>query len=167
MSSSSLRSSKGMLLLIPLPSISKLRPSVFWLEFRNLLYTLSEINCSANKQIINKLCLTLLIKPPKLNIIHIFVVSYCITTDWTQLIEVDRRTGWFWRTGYSLLCTVNTGIITKVKLAPSPRAFITVEELFTFHISPKPTSSRLSKQTERVSGALKINDRTFIKQQKV
>ena len=96
-----------------------------------------------------------------------FVVSYCITTDWTQLIEVDRRTGWFWRTGYSLLCTVNTGIITKVKLAPSPRAFLTVEELFTFHISPRPTSSRLSKQTERVSGALKINDRTFIKQQKV
>ena len=46
-------------------------------------------------------------------------------------------------------------------------AFITVEELFTFHISPRPTSSRLSKQTERVSGALKINDRTFIKQQKV
>ena len=71
------------------------------------------------------------------------------------------------KTGYSLLCTVNTGIITKVKLAPSPRAFLTVEELFTFHISPRPTSSRLSKQTERVSGALKINGRTFIKQQKV
>ena len=64
------------------------------------------------------------------------------------------------------MCTVNTGIITKVKLA-SPRAFLTVEELFTFHISPRPTSSRLSKQTERVSGALKINGRTFIKQQKV
>ena len=65
------------------------------------------------------------------------------------------------------MCTVNTGIITKVKLAPSPRAFLTVEELFTFHISPRPTSSRLSKQTERVSGVLKINGRTFIKQQKV
>ena len=71
------------------------------------------------------------------------------------------------KTGYSLLCTVYTGIIPKVKLAPSPRAFLTVEELFTFHISPRPTSSRLSKQTERVSGALKINGRTFIKQQKV